>query len=290
MICKSVSHKGTVNYKKFIHYLLNKDKKSSPADDWVIVQNAECLGSDAEGLTQAFQHCETLKPKRAIPVVNAFHEIISASPDAPVNADIMYDLALKYLELRNTKGGIALASYHTDKEHKHIHILLSGGNAEGKSTRLSKKEFYTIREEFERYQRETYPQILDIVYLPEFKKDKSLVQKQKSMDSSFVSDAEFQLARRGHNTDKQMLQEWLCTCCESASNFSHLYSLLEQKEGLEVYSYRGKVNGLKWEKRKYRFRRLVSTPELQNQWSILERLEELEQSKSSQERDHSLER
>lgn len=286
MICKSISHKEDINYKEFIEYVLDVEKKNSPADNWVIVQNADCLGSDVEGLATAFEHFESLKPKRAIPVVNVFHEIISASPDSPVNADIMYDLALKYLELRNIKGGIALASYHTDKKHKHIHILISGGNAEGKSTRTSKKEFYALRESFERYQVETYQDIPDIVYLSEYKREKE----QKSLDASFVSDAEFNIKKRGHYTDKQVLQDLLYSCCESASNFSHLFSLLEQKEGVAVYSQRGKPRGIRFQNRKYRFKRLLSTPELQNQFSILERLDELAQIQHSQENDHSLER
>lgn len=277
MIIKTISHKK-VNYRSFIEYVLDEKKQGNSEHHWRIVQNIDCVSSDKDGLEKAFIENAKLKPKRKDSVV-LFHELISASPDSGATPENMYDLVNHYLKLRN-KGGLAVSALHEDKSHLHAHIMLSGNiQGSGKSTSISRKEFYQIREDFERYQIEKYPHIKDIVYLPEYKREKTTEQ------SKFTSDAEYNLKKRGHNTDKNYLQNLIEDAFEKAKDRTHFYSLLQANNGVQVYEYRGKSTGLIFNNRKYRFKRLVDEQTLNHKFSILDRLEDLSLIQGNHERD-----
>ena len=168
-------------------------------------------------------------------------------------------------------NGLAVASIHTDKKHLHVHIMLSGNEqGGGRSTALSRKEFYDIREEFERYQIQQYPHLKDVVYLPEHKRE-------QSDEKPFLSDAEYNLKKRGHNTDKKHLQQCIEKAFEAATSRTHFTSLLQGDKNIEVYEYREKPAGLRYNGRKYRFSRLMEKTALVHRFEILDRLEELAQ-------------
>jgi hypothetical protein len=53
---------------------------------------------------------------------------------------------------------LAYARIHTETDHPHLHILISGNEIEhSKKTRISKKRFATIKKNLERYQTHHYP-------------------------------------------------------------------------------------------------------------------------------------
>ena len=259
----------------FLEYVLD-EQKQTPEQGWQIVQNMDCVPSDKQRLEQAFTENAKLKPKRKNGVT-LFHELISASPESGATPEMMYDLAQHYLQLRNTDNGMAVAALHQDKDHLHVHIMLSA-NARGseKSTSISRKQFYQIREDFERYQVEKYPQIQDIVYLPEYKKEKTVTR-------SFASDGEQNLKKRGHGTDKAKLQVLLTQAFEKASDKSHFFSLLESNPEVQIYHRRGTPTGLLFHNRKFRFTRLMEKQELEQKFAILDRLEELSRLQAAQE-------
>ena len=141
MIIKAVSH-TRVHYGSFLDYVLDEEKQIDPESQWRIVENIDCVPTDKKGLERAYLKNARLKPKRKNGVV-MYHELISASPNSGATPEIMYDLTLQYLKLRNTKNGLAVASMHADKNHLHVHIMLSGNEQGGeRSTALSRKEFY----------------------------------------------------------------------------------------------------------------------------------------------------
>ncbi len=280
MIIKAISHKGAnLNYRSFIEYLFNQNKQGHSKDQWRIVQNIDCVSSDKDRLEEAFVNNAKLKPRRKGSVA-LFHILISASPDSGATPEIMYDLTNYYLQIGNKNNGLVVAALHTDKQHLHVHIMQSGNAfGSGKSTSISRKEFYQIREDFERYQIEKYPHIKDIIYLPEYKLDIS------QNHSRFTSDAEYNIKKRGHNTDKSYLQSLIENAFENAKDRTHFYSLLQSNSDVQIYERRGKPTGLKFNNRKYRFKRLMDEHSLNHKFAILDRLEELSRLQNNPERD-----
>lgn len=91
-----------------------------------------------------------------------YHEILAlAKNDLPFEKQqkILQDLAQKYLSLRS-KNHLAFTALHKDKEHTHIHLMISANELEGnKRIRLSKNEFSTIQKELETYKNTLYPEL-----------------------------------------------------------------------------------------------------------------------------------
>lgn len=91
-----------------------------------------------------------------------YHEIISlAKNNLPIQEQekILDDLAKKYVSLR-AENHLTFTALHTDKEHTHIHLMISANMHMGtKRERLSKKEFNTIQKELEQYVATCYPEL-----------------------------------------------------------------------------------------------------------------------------------
>jgi len=91
-----------------------------------------------------------------------YHEIISLNPNTlPLQEQqhILSDVVTKYISLR-AKNHLVFTALHTDKEHTHIHLMISANVCEGtKRVRLSKKDFNSIQKELEQYIITTYPQL-----------------------------------------------------------------------------------------------------------------------------------
>jgi len=91
-----------------------------------------------------------------------YHEIISLSKNNLSKEEqekILSDLSSKYISLR-AENHLTFTALHTDKEHTHIHLMISANEyRESKRVRLSKKDFSTIQKELEQYVNTTYPEL-----------------------------------------------------------------------------------------------------------------------------------
>lgn len=91
-----------------------------------------------------------------------YHEIISLAKntlDQKEQERILSGLTSKYISLR-AENHLTFTALHTDKEHTHIHLMISANETMGtKRERLSKKDFSTIQKELEIYVTDTYPEL-----------------------------------------------------------------------------------------------------------------------------------
>lgn len=91
-----------------------------------------------------------------------YHEIISLAKntlDQKEQERILSGLTSKYISLR-AENHLTFTALHTDKEHTHIHLMISANETMGtKRERLSKKDFNTIQKELEIYVTDTYPEL-----------------------------------------------------------------------------------------------------------------------------------
>ena len=157
---------------------------------------------------------------------------------------MLEDMTREYLRLRNPNG-LYIAVPHFDKDHYHVHICASGvENKTGKSLRLSKQNLSKLSKGIQDYQIEKYPELKH-----------SAVQRGQGRKNS-RSEKEYQLKmREARATDKESLLKVLQTYYKYSSSFEEFYSTLHETE-IETYQRNGKVTGVVFNGRKFRFSRL----------------------------------
>jgi hypothetical protein len=189
---------------------------------------------------------ESNNDKRLIPHKNgnrAYHEIISfhANDSKNLSREAMLDVARTYARGRSPNS-LVVASMHRNREHLHIHVIVSAIELGGKVKRLSRGEFRQLKQKMERYQ-EKHLQL-----------EHSKVNHSKKKEPSLLKDAVYQLQlRTGKLSEKQQLQLDLAEIYSKASSSKNFIQLLKEK-GHEIYK-RGSQLGIK-KSRKYRLKTL----------------------------------
>ena len=160
-----------------------------------------------------------------------YHEIISLSKNnlsREQQEKILSDLASNYISLR-AENHLTFTALHTDKEHTHIHFMISANEIMGtKRVRLSKKDFSTIQKELEEYANTIYPELEQTKH---YNKDFS---KFKSKKEELVVTLE-ELFKK--STSKELFEEY------------------RKSLNLEFYT-RGKTTGVIFESKKHRLKTL----------------------------------
>ncbi|SFV67845.1 hypothetical protein MNB_SV-3-1338 [hydrothermal vent metagenome] len=223
MIIKSLS-RATKSFEALYTYL-TRDKAS--------LLNAFNLYADPyqkQAVIQEFlnnaKHLKNARGKNYL-----YHEIISLNPNTlPLQEQqhILTDLVSKYISLR-AENHLSFTALHFDKDHLHIHLMISANELEGtKRVRLSKKEFSTIQKELETYLNTTYPQL---GLTKHYNKDLNKIKSKKELLKSTLDD--------------------LFSNSHSKEDFKSKSSELK----LEFYT-RGKTVGVISEGKKYRLKTL----------------------------------
>ena len=196
------------------------------------------------------------------------------------------DLTYCYLKKR-AKHNLAFAQIHQDKQHYHVHIAISpNGYKDQKVTHINKERYQAIRLELERYQQEKYPELSkSIVFL-----------QQKREKEKHPSNKEFELLKRGGKSTKEQLKTYVKeTFAKSYSQDEFLSRLVENPE-IQLYKYRGTINGIRHNGKKYRFKTLGIGPQViqkkqKHERSLVQELINIQKHrKSKRERGRGLER
>lgn len=155
MIIKTFSRKSP-NFAQLIHYI-TQDRPHNQQP----IRFFQCLPSqNIEHIIQAFQENDQYRIFRKNG--NAcYHSILSfhALDSSLITAEMLYDLTSQYLQLRAPHTPCFAQSHH-DKDHVHVHALISGNKYRSSiTTRQSRKEFYQLRVSLEQYQERQYPEL-----------------------------------------------------------------------------------------------------------------------------------
>lgn len=238
MISKSLSR----NKKSFeaLYNYLTRDKESI-----LNTFNLYADPRDREAVIKEFmENSEYLNRARGKNYL--YHEILSL-PQNDLSLErqkqILNELSQKYLSLR-AENHLAFSSLHHDKEHTHMHLMISANEFLGnKRVRLSKKEFGMIQKELEVYKNEFYPELMQTKHY------------QKAKDFSKSRNKEQELKKRTkRQTKREILKEKLQTLFSRASSKEELEKLLSENE-MNLYK-RGRTTGVKFEGKSYRFKTL----------------------------------
>jgi hypothetical protein len=252
MVLKIKSHKKSCH--KLLDYMLHdKDRLfDSKGRSFVIAHNLK--GNNLKEWEQQFIKNETYRKQKRKKNVFVTHEILSWNRLDAKNMSLekMEAMAREYINLRNPNG-MYIAVPHFDKEHYHVHLCVSGVEYRtGKTLRLSKKELVNVKKGIQDYQIAKYPEL-----------SHSIVQHGKK-EKSLESEQEYQYRRRtGRESDKSQVIGILKTSYKKALSKTDFFEMLHLPD-VSTYSRRGKVTGVVYKGRKFRFNRLGFTDERLN--------------------------
>ncbi len=261
MIIKIYRHKRPKAFRYLVPYVLRDVEYRNPESSFVMTHNIY----EEERAIEEFEENLAYKSKRSNGV-SAYHVMLAFHPDdaEQLSPEAMEDLTRKFIELRTDDNAMALAAPHLDTKSPHVHIVLSSNEiASEKSIKpLSRKAFYTMRDQLEAYQKEKYPQLNRSIVFDGKEQERLQYGKAKSNDRAV------RLGKAA--SEKAKLQAKVMTLAQRSYSMSDLANSLEM-EGINVYRQRGKIKGIEDAKRKYRFTTLGIDPE------ILKKLERAEE-------------
>jgi len=261
MIIKSLS-RATKSFEALYKYLTRDD------DALLNTHNLYSNPYQKEELIKEFldnaKHLKRARGKNYL-----YHEIISLNKNnlsLEEQQKILTDLVSKYLSLRASQH-LAFTALHKDKEHVHIHLMISSNEMMGqKRVRLSKKDFSNIQKELEQYVNSAYPQLGNTKH---YQKGKSL---EKSKNAQ--QEREQRTIKPSKKERVQALLKELFEMSESKDSFkNHMETL-----GFEFYT-RGSTVAVIFEGKKYRLKTLGLLAEYEK---VVEKLKESSQEKTEQ--------
>lgn len=242
MIIKTVSRKS--NPKQLINYACRyvvKEKANVKEKDAVIlVRHNIRSGSSVEDIIKEFQTNESYRLYKRKDSVVLYHHIISFSPKdkEKISKQILKDISNQFIKLR-APNCLNLAVAHLEKQHQHIHIVTSGVQVNGRSSRVSKQEFTHILNSIESYQQEKYPELTN-------SKNRHTAKESNNTNQLI------EILKTQRKTVKHSLATRLNGVIGNATSSNDFFDQLV-KQNYEPYYRNGKPQGIVFEGRKHRF-------------------------------------
>ena len=238
MILKNLTRRS--NTGQLVNYLFKQEKDNKPKP--ILKHNLR--SRTTKGWTKEFDQNFESRIHRRSNNISLHHTIISFSnkDKNQINPELLKDITKKYIELRG-KENIYLASSHHDKEHIHLHIVMSSTKLiTGESNRISRQEFKDLKLALDAYQKEKFPELKHS--LPAHGKSQKLQ----------LSDPEQKLQdREGKLSQKQELFQAVQSAYARSKSVDNFLSEIKSG-GYKTYERGGKVYGLEDESgRHYRF-------------------------------------
>ena len=263
MIIKSLS-RATKSFEALYNYLTRDD------DALLNTHNLYSSPYQKEDLIKEFlENAHYLKRARGKNYL--YHEIISLNKNnlsLKEQQKILTDLVSKYLSLRASQH-LAFTALHKDKEHVHIHLMISSNEMMGqKRIRLSKKDFSNIQKELEQYVNTTYPELGTTKH---YQKGKSLT-KSKNAEQQ----REQRTVKPSNKERVQALLKELFELSDSKNSFKNHMATV----GIE-FCTRGKTVGVIFEGKKYRLKTLGLLEEYEKVVARLEQEKAQQEEKTS---------
>lgn len=270
MILKSLSRK-TSSYKSLLDYMF----KSEDASKTILQKNM--YGKSIPEWIQEFKYNEQNRIIKRINNNKILHDIISISKDDYKNITIakMKDIGNKYLQLRGDNI-IAVGALHMEKEHAHIHFMISPVEIyTGRSVRISKQRFKEIKQELQDYHREKYPELIHSIVDHDKKKQK-------------ISEREYQTVKRSkQHSIKEQYKKVLDQLIRKSSSNKDFYNHLKDQD-FELYERKGILTGIVKGNKKYRFKTIGFDSSQLQKLDIKEQFNTIRG--SSKDNEHSIER
>lgn len=248
MIIKNLTRKSP-SYLQLLWYVANSPDRliEKGKEAWEIRHN---LGNSKtlEDMAKHFRENDKLRANRKGGIA-LHHSILSWSnlDQDKVTPDMVRDMVKHYIGLRNDRA-IYYAVIH-QADHPHVHLVSSNSEIiTGKSLRISRTDFQSLKTQMEQYQRTRYPQL----------ECSQVNHKQRAGKSQ--SRNEYSLKARTTDTEKSRIAKQVNAALQRAASTDTLITLLE-KENLPTYTRGNKLYGvIAPSGRKYRFASMELDP------------------------------
>lgn len=232
-------------FEYLLRYMLDGKERLLGADGKSFVLTHNLRGKTIDGWVKQFQENETHRLRKRKNSVYLNHEIISFHRDSTkhLTMEKLELLVREYIRLRG--NAMVVATAHFDKFHVHLHLCTSAIEYRtGKSMRMSRSEFATLKKDLQQYQVERFPEL-----------SKSVVRHgRKTKGWGTEKEMQFKL-RTGKMSKREMVKAIVAECYRKAKSEEEFYEMLKT-EGMETYVRGGRVYGVVFEKRKVRFKKL----------------------------------
>jgi hypothetical protein len=235
MIIKSIPIKGKA-FSQLLNYMLHSGDRLTDAQGQSFILKRNLRGHDTDTLIREFHLNEEYREVVRANSNAVYHEIISFSDEDTPNLciDILKDLTEEYINLR-APNSLVVATPHFDQVHRHVHLAISGIQYRtGTATRVSKKEFHSIKESLQTLQQERYP----------FLTHSRVEHGRKAKEAQLIKQSETQA--------RKTLLAQLDSLMATASSKEEFLSRL-QEVGLQTYTRGDNIKGIELGGKRYRF-------------------------------------
>jgi hypothetical protein len=236
----------TPEFGRLIHYVQTDKMRADPSKDFTIYHNLP-FWNERDAVKEFESNHRYLKKRKN--GVCIYHEVMAfhAADTPSLTLQKLEDMATRYIQMRCPRA-LVYAKAHVQNASIHVHFVISGSELQSpKTLRLENEDFNRVRYGIERYQIEKYPELVhSIVHHGRQKNRYRDAQGAGSANPSKKKGAE------GKQHHKDRLKGFLGFAYGQAADWQAFEKLL-QGAGLEVYIRKGKAQGVKEGKVKYRF-------------------------------------
>lgn len=270
VIVKSLTRKSGAGQlvRYVLRYISTEEKTGISQDAFVVKHNIR--GNTIAAYIKEFTVNEAHRVYKRSDQVALYHTILSWSHEDTnaITPLMLKDIATHYIQLRG-ENNLYLGTLHTDRHHQHLHLIMSGTQLNGKSSRISQTEFAQLKLSLDAFQKERYPQLAHSLPLH----GRAALERTPSRA----------IHRQGGRTSQK---EELCKVIEAARSTAQLPEAVIDTlhtAGYTPYYRSGKLIGITSSTgHKYRFSSLGIDPEIitaspQEQTAELTQLAELEE-------------
>ena len=243
------------NFKQVVHYVLEKEQ-----DNAEIRIRHNLKGDDPAGWIRQFHEIENQRIKNRKNSVRLNHYVISFHPgdtDAieeliAVGKNPLQELAQEFIDQYCPTTAALVVFHKPDKifPNLHVHLVFPGVTMLGRSLRVSKSVYESVRVHIQKTQEDRFPELTH-----------SLVDHTKA-NPERITTKEYRARTKGKLMEKDRLRDILLDCFKDSKTLETFLEILQSKE-IEPYYRNGRLQGVRYGKRKYRFKRLGLSNELE---------------------------
>lgn len=241
MIIKNITYKNKTSFRHVINYILKEADKEKP-----FLLTRYIKDREAEAITRNFYANEQLRNIKRKNNVVLNMDILSFHSDSSefLTDKKLKDLTRKYISLKCPRSISCVVIHREKKNHIHVHLVYGIEYKTGKSIRISKERFADIKNELEIYQKERYPELI-----------RSQINHSKGGQAKIKQQEYAMQIQRGVLSKKMQIIEKLKQAYTLAQSKKQFFDLVQEFD-YELYERNGKVQGIKHNNKKYRFKTL----------------------------------
>jgi len=156
---KPGAEKSLVSY--VLRYAVNPDKQIDKTNNFVLTHNLQ--GKTIEDYAKQYETNQANRLHKSSRQTAIHHTILAFNhaDSKVITDDMLRAIAKQFIQLRGEEN-LFLFAKHENTDSLHMHCCVSGSTISGKASRLSNKEFASIKKELDLFQQVNFPQLTSL--------------------------------------------------------------------------------------------------------------------------------